>query len=103
MALILPLLLLIIVGITEVGLYFKEYLTVSHASREGSRVDAFAGNSTDADCQILMAVGEVLGIGNIEDVDRIEIFKADQSPARSTDRRSRRTMWPSSCVAPGSA
>jgi len=83
MALVFPILLLIIIGITEVGLYFKDYLTITYASREGVRVAAFAGDSIDADCQILVAVGEFLGNANLENLDRVEIYVAAQDGSQT--------------------
>lgn len=83
MAMVLPILLLIIIGITEVGLYFKDYLTVTYSSREGARVAAFAGDSIDADCQILIAVGEFLGQANLDKLDRVEIYIANQDGSQS--------------------
>src|SRR5690606_27133869 len=84
MALVLPILLAIIVAITEVGIYFKDYLTVTYASREGVRVAAFAGDSVDADCQILAAVGEFLGTANLDKLDRVEIYVASQDGSQSS-------------------
>lgn len=77
MAMVLPLLLLIIIGIAELGLAFKGHLTASYASREGARVAAFVGDAPDADCQAVTAIASLLG-NSINDLDRIEIFKADQ-------------------------
>ena len=43
MAIVFPLLVLMIIGIIEIGVAFRDYLTVSAASREGARVAALAG------------------------------------------------------------
>lgn len=76
-AIILPLLLLVLIGIAEIGLYFRSYLSASYASREGARVGAFVGDVADADCLILESVGAILSGTDLARIDRIEIFKAD--------------------------
>lgn len=76
-SLILPIMVLILIGTLEIGLAFKDYLTVSYATREGSRVGALAGNSTDADCAIVHSVIDVLGTGSLVNFQQIQIFKAD--------------------------
>lgn len=104
MALVLPILLLIIIGITEIGLYFKNYLTVSYASREGARVAAFVGDSLDADCQILVAVGGLLGSANLEHLQKVEIFVADQDGTQTFGKTNTATLKnggdPTACTEP---
>lgn len=104
MALVLPILLLIIIGITEIGLYFKDYLTVTYASREGARVAAFAGDSVDADCQILVAVGEFLGNANLDDLDEVQIYIAQQNggqtPGNTNTARLKAGGDPTACSEP---
>lgn len=79
MAIVLPILLLIIISIAEIGLYFRSYLTASHASREGARVGAFVGDVADADCLILESIGSILSGTDLSRVERIEIYKAAQN------------------------
>ncbi len=79
MALVFPILVLVIVGMLETGMAFKDYLTVSHAAREGSRVGAFVGDALDADCQILQATVAALNGGDVNRLQRIEIYKADSN------------------------
>ena len=76
-ALVFPLLILIIMGIMEIGLAFKDYLTVSYISREATRVGALAGDDADADCAILEAIGTVATAGDLARISSIQIFKAD--------------------------
>lgn len=78
-AIILPLLLLVIIAIMELGLAFKDYLTVSYLSREGARIGALAGDDQTADCAILAGLGGLISSGDLARVDRIEIFKANQN------------------------
>ncbi len=79
MALVFPILVLLIVGLLELGMAFKDFLTVSHAAREGSRVGAFVGDALDADCQILLATVAALDAADISRLQRIEIYKADSN------------------------
>ena len=81
-ALVFPLLILIIMGIMEIGLAFKDYLTVSYMSREGARVGALAGNDADADCAILRGIGTVATQGDLNRITSIQIFKADVNGAQ---------------------
>jgi len=62
MAIVLPLLLRLAIGLMEMGIATKEYLTVSTAVRDGVRVAALAGNDPDADCAVLREVGSILGV-----------------------------------------
>lgn len=78
-AVAMPLLILVIVAILELGLAFKDYLTVSYLSREGARIGALAGNDMDADCAILRGLGALVTAGDLARIDRIEIYKADNS------------------------
>lgn len=76
-SLIMPIMILIMLGTLEIGLAFKDYLTVSYATREGARVGALAGNVSDADCKIVHAVIDILGSNSLDDFENIKIFKAD--------------------------
>lgn len=76
-AIIMPVLLLVIVGILEVGLAFKDFLTVSYISREGARIAALAGDDTGADCAILTGIGDLITQGDLARIQEIQIYKAD--------------------------
>ena len=77
-ALIMPIMILILFGTLEIGLAFKDYLTVSYATREGSRVGALTGNAADADCAIVQSVLNTLGgASNMDRFQQIQIFAAD--------------------------
>lgn len=82
-SLVLPLLLMLSLGMAEIGFLAIDYLTVTNAAREGARVGAAAGDyvdtatGIDADDLILEAVEQVacnLAYGNLT---QIRIFKAD--------------------------
>jgi Flp pilus assembly protein TadG len=76
-ALVFPILILIIMGTLEIGLAFKDYLTVSYISREGARLGALAGDDPDADCTILRGIGGLATSRDLARIDQIQIFKAD--------------------------
>jgi len=78
-SIILPLLLLVVISIMELGLAFKDYLTVSYVSREGARIGALAGDDTTADCAILTGLGDLISPDDLARIDRIEIYEADQN------------------------
>jgi Flp pilus assembly protein TadG len=76
-AMVFPILILIIMGTLEIGLAFKDYLTVSYISREGARLGALAGDDPDADCTILRGIGGIATARDLARIDEIQIFQAD--------------------------
>lgn len=74
-AIVFPLLFLVIFAIAEFGLAFKDWLTVSHAAREGARAGATYGNDIRADYLILQDVGRHLGPASIT-VQNVRIYNA---------------------------
>jgi Flp pilus assembly protein TadG len=75
-ALAFPILILMVMGTLEIGLAFKDYLTVSYISREGARLGALAGDVPDADCAILEGIGELATEKDLDRITQIQIFKA---------------------------
>ena len=73
----LPILLLIVIGTAEFGLAFKDWLSVGHATREGVRIASTMGNHVDADCETVKATIDALVAVDINQIDRIEIYRAD--------------------------
>ena len=82
-AILMPLLILFIIGITEFGIGFKDWLTVANATREGARMGAVVGNDIDADCKIIQAVMRHIDVAGVEHIQDFWIFKAnsDGSPS----------------------
>ena len=76
-AIVMPLLLLLMIGIMEVGVAFYDYLSVEQASLEGVRTASFTGRTVDADCQTINNVIAALPGGFLDRVQSIEIFHAD--------------------------
>jgi hypothetical protein len=75
-ALAFPILILIVMGTLEIGLAFKDYLTVSYISREGARLGALAGDHPEADCAILEGIGNLATSKDLDRIDEIQIYKA---------------------------
>jgi Flp pilus assembly protein TadG len=67
---------LIIFAVAEFGLAFKDWLTVSHAAREGARAGATYGDDAAADFLILQDVGRHLGPAAVQ-VQQVRIYNAD--------------------------
>ena len=77
-ALVAPVLLLLIFGAFEYGMFFKDYLTVSNTTRTGARVGSAAGSGADADYQILQAVKAAATAlpGGANSIQQISIYRA---------------------------
>lgn len=80
MALILPILILLVVGVFEFGGAFKSLLTTSNAVRDGTRILSARGTDPTADCVALVKAMEGFAIANdLNRLDRVEIFEANLS------------------------
>src|SRR5882724_6439089 len=77
-ALVAPVLMLLIFGAFEYGMFFKDYLTVANTTRTGARVGSAAGSGADADYQILQAVKVAAAAlpGGSASIQQISIYKA---------------------------
>jgi len=75
--LILPILVLLAIGLSEIGFLVVDYMTVSNAAREGARTGAAAANFPTADDLILEAVEEAACNLRFGDLETVTIFKAD--------------------------
>jgi hypothetical protein len=79
--LILPLLIVISIGLSEIGFLVVDYLTVTNAAREGARTGAAAADfnqgGIDADDLILEAIEEASCNLRFGELEGVRIFKAD--------------------------
>lgn len=77
-ALVAPVLMLLIFGGFEYGMFFKDYLTVANTTRTGARVGSAAGSSADADYQILQSVKAAAAAlpGGSASIQQISIYKS---------------------------
>lgn len=76
-AIVMPLLLLLMIGIMEVGIAFYDYLTIERSTLEGVRTASFTGTGVDADCQTVNNVVASFPGGFLDRVQQIEIYRAD--------------------------
>lgn len=74
-AIVYGLLFLALFAVIEFGLAFKDWLTVSHAAREGARAGATYGNHPRADIQILNDVAATLAPASIANGMTVRIFE----------------------------
>ncbi len=84
-ALLLPMLILLAVGISEIGFLVIDYVTVTNSAREGARTGAAAADyndtmlGVDADDLILESVEEAVCNLKFGTVQEVSIFKADSN------------------------
>lgn len=80
-AIVLSLLMVLAIGAFEWGMAFRDWLSVSSATREGARVAASAGTIATADCAILEATaGSLLSVDNSK-IAFVDIYNADTNGA----------------------
>jgi len=92
MAVVLPLLILLIFGIIEFGLLFRERLTIASAASSAARTGATMGTRPEADLAILQALEA--GLYNQTDPSvliRVDIFLADAVTGQKTGSYNRYT------------
>ncbi len=98
MAFVLPLLVLLLIGMAEFGIAFRDWLSISTATRAGVRVGAAAGNDVDADCFILEAAAGTLVSVPIDDIQEVWVFLSDSNGNPTGTRNMYR---PGSTAVPG--
>lgn len=76
-AIILPLLLVLAIGLSEIGFAAIDRLTMANAAREGARVGAAAGDSANADLSILRSVEQASCSLHYGSLVSVEIYEAD--------------------------
>ena len=95
--------ILVVMATIEIGLAFKDFLTVGALSREGARVAALAGRDSKADCAVLIGLGTLATSSDLDKIDNVEIYKA----AEGTGAQGVTNLWtynsgedPSQCNIP---
>src|SRR3954447_16440050 len=93
-AIIAPVLCMLIFGMIEYGLLFRDYLTVANVTRTGARVSSASGNLDTTDYSVLQAVKGAAGAlpGGVASIEKIVVYKTT-----STDGAP-----PANCVSGGS-
>lgn len=74
---ILPFLALLVVGIVEFGLTYRDNLTVTNAARSGVRVGSNAGSERRADYEIIRAVQSALQDIPTSAIERVVVYDAN--------------------------
>ena len=83
MAIVVPIFVLLIFGMLEFGLAFKDKLAMSHAASRAARVAAVQGNEEAADYEILKGFANgLVAAASLDSVQYVDVFraKADGSP-----------------------
>jgi len=83
-AIVFPVVILVVLAICEFGLGFKDWLSISHASREGVRIAATAGNDVTADISALRGVERALAGQNMSDLVGVTIANPDNLSEKTT-------------------
>ena len=76
-AVVFPLIIMLVMGIAEFSLAFKDWLTISHASREGARAGATAANDIAADIQVLNAIEQAVTGGDLQAINNVIVSDPD--------------------------
>jgi hypothetical protein len=76
LALIVPILVMLVVGIAEFGFGYRDRLTVQTATRTGARVGSSLGDDPQADYNILQGVRSALGSISTTNIDKIIVYKS---------------------------
>lgn len=66
-----------LIAILEFGLVFKDYLTISHASREAASAVAAGADDPTADIAALRAIEGSFAAASLDKIDRVRIRNAD--------------------------
>jgi hypothetical protein len=78
--LMLPLILLLLVGLLEFGMLFKDHMGIHYASREGARVAAAASRDHIADCYVLDAIATTMRTMEIDKLVMVRIYRGNPLP-----------------------
>lgn len=76
-ALVLPLLIVVLFGIVEIGMAFKDYLSVSHATTEGARAGVSAADDVQADFVVLETIKGSMVAAIMSEIQWIRIGDPD--------------------------
>lgn len=83
-AIVVPIVILVVIGILEVGVAFRDLLTVSNAAKEGVRLVAAMGDDPLTDCAVLTKTSSALASSiSLDNLLTIEIFKANPNGTQS--------------------
>ena len=83
-AIISPVFFALLFGVIEMGILFRDHLTITNATRDGARTAAASGNDIDADWRILQTINQSAAAADRGDIQRIVIFKATSTSDKPT-------------------
>jgi hypothetical protein len=83
-AIISPVFFALLFGVIEMGILFRDHLTITNATRDGARTAAASGNDIDADWRILQTINQSAAAASRGDIQRIVIFKASSTSDKPT-------------------
>lgn len=86
-SLVLGLLLMIALGAFEYGMAFRDWLSVTQATREGVRLAANSGDHVDADCLILEATAGALQALQAGETRQVWIYESDTNGTVGSSRQ----------------
>ncbi len=75
-AFVTPVFFLLIFGLFEVGLLFRNSLTTNNAAQQGARMASVGGSTPDTDYLVLRSVEHGLEAMGLQELDFIVVFKA---------------------------
>ncbi len=80
MAIVVPIFILLLFGMLEFGLAFKDKLTMAHAVNQATRTATVLGTDSVSDFEILQAFESgLVGAVSIDTVVQVDIFKANSN------------------------
>ena len=83
MAIVVPIFILLVFGMLEFGLAFKNKLTMSHAANAATRRATVLGNDARADIEILEAFEDgLVGAASVDWIVYVDIFKANDDGSK---------------------
>ncbi len=100
-AVILPLLLTLAIGLAEIGFLVIDYITVTNAARSGARTGSALTNDPSTDDAILDVVEEDLCNLNHGTVEVVRIYKANPDGSISSSVNNYTPSGPLNCDTPG--
>lgn len=84
-AIVTPVLLLLVFGLFEMGLLFRDYLGATAAASDGARTASISADDPRADWQVLQSIKRTSAALPEDSLKRIVIFDAGSDPANLLD------------------
>lgn len=83
-AIVMPVIMLILFGVLEMGMLFRNYLSVTQLTRDGARSASAYGRDFDADFRTISVIKNTVDVITSGDVKRVVIFDATEDRENST-------------------